>query len=121
MYTQRCSSNSQWWCQLAKSVWQLTFTKEPAHVECGGGGGVGEPAELLECPICIECYAAPPSEAAPVVLPCGHSVCKQCSEDLQVAALCCHKVHGIEIYVQSSTTGIYNEWGVSTTTEPIVL
>jgi hypothetical protein len=68
--------------------------KELAHVECSSGS-VGEPVELLECPICIECYAAPPSENAPVMLPCGHSVCKQCSQDLQAAALCCHKGGGL--------------------------
>ena len=68
-------------------------TKELAHVECGGGA-VGEPVEL-ECPICIVCYAAPPSENAPVMLPCGHSVCKQCSQDLQAAVLCCHKGRGL--------------------------
>jgi hypothetical protein len=51
--------------------------------------------ELLECPICIECYDVPPSEIAPVMLPCGHSVCRQCAEDLQAAALCCHRGGGL--------------------------
>ena len=66
--------------------------KELAHAECSGCSA-GEPVELLDCPICIECYAAPPSENAPVMLPCGHSVCKQCSQDLQAATLCCRKGH----------------------------
>ena len=68
--------------------------KELAHVECSRCS-VGEPVELLECPICIECYAAPPSENAPMVLPCGHSICRRCAEDLQAAALRSSKGGGL--------------------------
>jgi hypothetical protein len=42
----------------------------------------------------MECFAAPPSDNAPVVLLCGHSVCKQCAEALQAAALRCRKGGG---------------------------
>ena len=47
-----------------------------------------EPPELLpECPVCLACYQQPPSVHAPVSLPCGHSVCRQCALDLlQTAA-----------------------------------
>jgi hypothetical protein len=69
--------------------------EEAAQAACGGGGGGGgKPVELLECPVCIACYAAPPSENAPVFLSCGHSVCKQCAETLQTAALRCRKGGG---------------------------
>jgi len=41
--------------------------------------------QLPECPVCMECYDHPPAEQAPVVLPCGHSICRQCALDLQTA------------------------------------
>ena len=44
------------------------------------------PEMLPECPVCLECYQPPPSVHAPVSLPCGHSVCRQCALDLQTAA-----------------------------------
>jgi LSD1 subclass zinc finger protein len=50
--------------------------------------------ELLECSVCFECYAPPPSQNAPVSLSCGHSVCMQCAEGLQTAALRCRKGRG---------------------------
>jgi hypothetical protein len=34
----------------------------------------------------LECYQQLPSVHAPVSLPCGHSVCRQCALDLQTAA-----------------------------------
>ena len=30
-----------------------------------------------ECPICFEKYEAPPSQLAPVNLPCGHTFCRE--------------------------------------------
>ena len=44
------------------------------------------PELLPECPVCLECYQRPPSVHAPVSLPCGHSVCRQCVLDLQTTA-----------------------------------
>ena len=29
-----------------------------------------------ECPICMEAYEAPPSARAPIILACGHCVCR---------------------------------------------
>ena len=43
------------------------------------------PELLPECPVCLECYQRPPSVHAPVSLPCGHSVCRQCALGLQTA------------------------------------
>jgi hypothetical protein len=73
---------------------EAAATKELAKVACCGGGGVGKQMEL-ECPICMDCFAAPPSKNAPVSLPCGHSICRQCAEDLQAAALRCRKGRGL--------------------------
>jgi hypothetical protein len=72
---------------------EAAATSEMDKAACAGDG-VGSPVELLECPVCIGCYAAPPSKNAPVSLPCGHSVCKQCAEDLQAAALRCRTSGG---------------------------
>jgi TPR repeat protein len=47
-----------------------------------------------ECPVCMECYDRPPSEQAPVVLPCGHSVCRQCALDVQTATPSCQRGAG---------------------------
>lgn len=33
----------------------------------------------LECVVCLEVYEEPPSELAPVSLPCGHSMCRRCT------------------------------------------
>jgi hypothetical protein len=44
------------------------------------------PYLLPECPVCLACYQQPQSMHAPVSLPCGHSVCRQCVLDLQTAA-----------------------------------
>ena len=37
---------------------------------------------LQECTVCLEEYQEPPSMLAPTSLPCGHTVCKGCSEHL---------------------------------------
>ena len=52
------------------------------------------PDLLPECPVCLECYQQPPSVYAPVNLPCGHSVCRQCALDLQTAAPSQHNGRG---------------------------
>ena len=39
--------------------------------------------DIPECILCLEKYEEPPSNYAPVMLPCGHSVCKQCAPTLQ--------------------------------------
>ena len=52
------------------------------------------PELLPECPVCLECYQRPPSVHAPVSLPCGHSVCRQCAPDLQTAAPSQHSSAG---------------------------
>ena len=51
----------------------------------GGGGDDGDADELEApaCPICFEMYEAPPSERAPVNLPCGHCVCHADAVNLQ--------------------------------------
>jgi hypothetical protein len=52
------------------------------------------PELLPECPVCLECYQRPPSVHAPVSLPCGHSVCRQCALDLQTATPSQHRGGG---------------------------
>ena len=51
---------------------------------------------MPQCPICLESYEAPPSENAPVSLPCGHCVCRACVGNVQTGQvdggelqLCC--------------------------------
>jgi ankyrin repeat protein len=78
--------------KLAVATAVTAATEDLAQASCRGG--VGKSVDLLECPICMESYAAPPSENAPVSLPCGHSVCKQCAADMQAAALRCRKGGG---------------------------
>ena len=43
--------------------------------------------ETSECPVCMDSYAAPPSQHVPMNLPCGHSVCKLCISKMQTVAL----------------------------------
>ena len=35
-----------------------------------------------ECSVCLEEYEEPPSALAPTALPCGHTLCKGCSQTL---------------------------------------
>jgi hypothetical protein len=45
------------------------------------GGTAGQQEQrgdrATECPVCFETYEAPPSQQAPVSLPCGHTFCRE--------------------------------------------
>jgi hypothetical protein len=45
---------------------------------------------LCECPVCLEDYLSPPSDHMPLSLPCGHTQCRLCVENMEAAALGAH-------------------------------
>jgi hypothetical protein len=54
---------------------------------CASSSAVSVAPPLCECPVCLEDYLSPPSDHMPLSLPCGHTQCRLCVEQMEAAAL----------------------------------